>query len=109
SKELGDDAAVTSARPIREEQIVTSSLAGRTGALLAAASLALTASLTTATAQEELRVGFIAPMTGPFAQVGKDMVNGFEMYQNEVKNDFGGAQVKFILEDNQAKPPTGVL
>ena len=58
---------------------------------------------------EELRIGFIAPMTGPFAQVGKDMVNGFEMYMNEVKGDFGGATVKFILEDNQAKPPTAVL
>jgi len=29
---------------------------------------------------EELRVGFIAPMTGIFAQVGKDMVDGFQMY-----------------------------
>ena len=58
---------------------------------------------------EELRVGFIAPMTGPFAQVGKDMVNGFEMYVDEVKNDFAGANVKFILEDDQARPPTGVL
>jgi branched-chain amino acid transport system substrate-binding protein len=58
---------------------------------------------------EELRIGFIAPMTGPFAQVGKDMVNGFEMYMNEVNGDFAGAKVKFIVEDNQAKPPTAVL
>ncbi|MGC2200454.1 MAG: ABC transporter substrate-binding protein, partial [Stellaceae bacterium] len=58
---------------------------------------------------EELRIGFIAPMTGPFAQVGKDMVNGFEMYMNEVNGDFAGATVKFILEDNQAKPPTALL
>src|SRR5579859_4215278 len=58
---------------------------------------------------EELRIGFIAPMTGPFAQVGKDMVNGFELYTDEVKNDLAGATVKFILEDDQAKPPTGVL
>jgi branched-chain amino acid transport system substrate-binding protein len=36
-------------------------------------------------------------------------VNGFEMCMNEVKGDFGGATVKFILEDNQAKPPTAVL
>jgi branched-chain amino acid transport system substrate-binding protein len=60
-------------------------------------------------AAEELRIGFIAPMTGPFAQVGKDMVNGFEMYMNDVKGDFAGATVKFIVEDDQAKPPTGVL
>jgi len=58
---------------------------------------------------EEIRVGFIAPITGPFAQAGKDMVNGWEMYADEVKNNFAGATVKFILEDDQAKPPVGVL
>jgi branched-chain amino acid transport system substrate-binding protein len=66
-------------------------------------------STTPSASAEELRIGFIAPMTGPFAQVGKDMVNGFEMYTDEVKGDFAGATVKFILEDDQAKPPTGVL
>jgi branched-chain amino acid transport system substrate-binding protein len=76
---------------------------------LLSACLALGMSLTTGAAAEELRIGFIAPMTGPFAQVGKDMVNGFEMYTNEVKNDLAGANVKFILEDDQAKPPVGVL
>ena|SRR5215469_739315 len=60
-------------------------------------------------AAEELRIGFIAPMTGPFAQPGKEMVNGFEMYLDEVKGDFADAIVKFIVEDDQAKPPTGVL
>ena len=58
---------------------------------------------------EELRIGFLAPMTGPFAQVGKDMVNGFEMYLEETKGNCGGATVKFIVEDEQAKPPVSVL
>ena len=57
---------------------------------------------------EELRIGFLAPTTGLFAQVGKDMVDGFQMYLEEVKNDFGGAQVKFIVEDEQGKPDTAV-
>src|SRR5262245_58308563 len=57
---------------------------------------------------EELRVGFIAPMTGIFAQVGKDMVDGFQMYLEEHGNKLGGMDVKFILEDDQAKPDTGV-
>ena len=57
---------------------------------------------------EELRIGFLAPMTGIFAQVGKDMSNGFEMYLDEVGNDFAGAKVKFILEDGQGKPPVNV-
>jgi branched-chain amino acid transport system substrate-binding protein len=57
---------------------------------------------------EELRIGFLASTTGLFAQVGKDMVDGFQMYLEEVKSDFGGAQVKFIVEDEQGKPDTAV-
>ena len=57
---------------------------------------------------EELRIGFIAPMTGIFAQVGKDMVNGFQMYLDEHGGKLGGMDVKFIVEDDQAKPDLGV-
>jgi len=57
---------------------------------------------------DELRIGFIAPMTGIFAQVGKDMVNGFQMYLDEHHGKLGGADVKFIVEDNQAKPDAAV-
>src|SRR6202040_1972182 len=57
---------------------------------------------------DELRIGYIAPTTGIFAQVGKDMVDGFQLYLDEVKNDFGGADVKFIVEDEQGKPDTAV-
>jgi branched-chain amino acid transport system substrate-binding protein len=57
---------------------------------------------------QELRIGFLAPTTGGFAQVGKDMVNGFEMYLDEVNHNFGGAKVTFIVEDTQAKPDTAV-
>jgi len=57
---------------------------------------------------EELRIGFIAPMTGIFAQVGKDMVNGFQMYLDEHGGKLGGMEVKFIVEDNQGKPDAAV-
>lgn len=59
-------------------------------------------------AAEELRIGFVAPLTGGFAQVGKDMSNGFEMYLDEVGGSFAGAKVKFIVEDTEAKPPVAV-
>jgi branched-chain amino acid transport system substrate-binding protein len=58
---------------------------------------------------DELRIGFLAPMTGPFAQIGRDMVNGFEMYLGEVNNELGGAKVKFVVEDTQGKTPVAVL
>jgi branched-chain amino acid transport system substrate-binding protein len=57
---------------------------------------------------EELRIGYLAPTTGVFAQVGKDMVDGFNLYLSEKNNKLGGADVKFIVEDEQGKPDTAV-
>ena len=59
-------------------------------------------------AAEELRIGLIVPVTGPFAQVGKDMADGLNMYLAETSSDFAGAKVKLIIEDSQAKPDTAV-
>ena len=71
--------------------------------------LAAAALIVPAKAQaDELRIGFIAPMTGIFAQVGKDMVNGFQMYLDEHDGKLGGDEVKFIVEDNQGKPDAAV-
>jgi len=71
---------------------------------------ALAAALTVSSAAraEDLRIGFIAPMTGIFAQVGKDMVNGFQMYLDEHGGKLGGMDVTFIVEDDQGKPDAGV-
>jgi len=87
---------------------MTSKLRRRAGVVLIGASLAFAAGLAPAAAQEELRIGLIAPVTGPFAQVGADMTNGFKMYLDEVKSNFAGAKVTLIIEDSQAKPDTAV-
>ena len=70
--------------------------------------LTLGLGMTAPAGAEELRIGFIAPTTGIFAQVGKDMVDGFQMYLDEHGGKLGGADVKFIVEDDQGKPDTGV-
>ncbi|MBF0278318.1 MAG: ABC transporter substrate-binding protein [SAR324 cluster bacterium] len=57
---------------------------------------------------EEIRIGFLAPLTGIFAQIGKDMRNGFQMYLDEQNGNLAGAQIKFIVEDGQGKPPVNV-
>src|ERR1700735_588846 len=87
---------------------MTSKLARRAVLLLARAGLAFAIGLAPAAAQQELRIGLIAPTTGPFAQVGTDMTNGFKMYLDQVKSNFGGAPVTLIIEDSQAKPDTAV-
>jgi len=74
-------------------------------ALAVSAALALGSNPTLA---QELKIGFIAPMTGIFAQIGKDMENGFQMYLDEQKGNFAGAKVTFIVEDGEGKPPVSV-
>ncbi len=76
--------------------------------LLLGTALAAALTLSSRADAEELRIGFIAPMTGIFAQIGKDMVNGFQMYLDQHHNKLGGADVKFIVEDNQGKPDLAV-
>jgi branched-chain amino acid transport system substrate-binding protein len=85
---------------------MTSALLRRLRPLLLASSMAL--GLAATANSEELRIGFVAPTTGIFAQVGKDMVDGFKMYLDEKNNKFGSADVKFIVEDEQAKPDVAV-
>src|SRR6476619_2378679 len=57
---------------------------------------------------QELKVGFLAPRTGIFTQLGTDMVNGFQMYLDEHNGMLGGAKVTFIVEDDQGKPDVDV-
>ncbi len=75
---------------------------------LLGSAIALALGLTGPAGAEELRIGFIAPVTGLYAQIGKDMVDGFQMYLAEHGNKLGGMDVKFVVEDDQGKPDTGV-
>jgi len=71
---------------------------------------ALTAAILTNPARaDDLRIGFIAPLTGIQAQVGKDMVNGFQMYLDEHNGILGGAKVTFIVEDSQGRPDAAMV
>jgi branched-chain amino acid transport system substrate-binding protein len=70
--------------------------------------LAIGLGVTAPAGAEELRIGYISPVTGIFAAVGKDMVDGFQLYLSEHGNKLGGMDVKFIVEDDQGKPDAGV-
>ncbi|MGH7096960.1 MAG: ABC transporter substrate-binding protein [Stellaceae bacterium] len=80
---------------------------GRIGALALAAALAWLPAR--GAGADELRIGFLTAQTGPFAQIGTDMIDGFEMYLKDHKNNFHGATVKLIVADTQGKPSIAVL
>lgn len=59
-------------------------------------------------AQDAIRVGVLSPNTGPFAVIGEDVRNGFQLYFDEIKNQAAGKKIELIFEDSQAKPDVGL-
>lgn len=57
---------------------------------------------------EPIKIGFMAPLTGAFAQVGKDMLDGAKLYLEEVGNKMAGRKVELIVEDDEGVPATGL-
>jgi branched-chain amino acid transport system substrate-binding protein len=59
-----------------------------------------------APAQEKtpIKIGLIAAATGVFAQLGTDVVNGANLYLDEVEKQFAGRKVELLTEDNESNP-----
>jgi branched-chain amino acid transport system substrate-binding protein len=55
-----------------------------------------------------VKIGFLAPLTGPFAQIGKDMLNGTELYLDEIGRQVGGRKIELIVEDTEGTPATAL-
>ena len=55
-----------------------------------------------------IKIGFIAPLTGTWAQTGTDMVTGAKMFLDEVKYMAGGRKIELIVEDEGATPATAI-
>lgn len=73
--------------------------------LIALALLVLIAAVPSTEAQKgPIKLGVIAPMTGGAAQIGKDMVNGLQLWLDENKNEIAGRKVEVIVEDSQGQP-----
>lgn len=75
--------------------------------LLAAVTLA-------AGAEEVVKIGCVAPLTGPQAHLGKDIENGARLAVEEINAGhptLGGVPVRFelLVEDDQADPKTATL
>jgi len=78
----------------------------RTLALIVLAAFAASALVPAAAPAQPgpVRIGMLAPLTGPFAQIGKDMVNGAEMYLDEIGRQVGGRKIEMIVEDTEGTP-----
>lgn len=75
---------------------------------------ALAASMAVGAAEEIVKIGCVAPLTGPQAHLGKDIENGCRMAVDEVNAanpQLGGQPVRFELlaEDDQADPKTATV
>ncbi len=55
-----------------------------------------------------IKIGVLAPMTGPLATPGKDMVDGLKLYWDEAKNTAGGRKVEYVLADTTCNPDQAI-
>ncbi len=51
-----------------------------------------------------VRVGYIAPFSGPFAQNAKDMWDGFRLYFEEIGMQAAGRKIELLSEDSWVEP-----
>jgi len=73
------------------------------------AALALILLLTTTSttpAAEPIRVGFMGPLTGIFAQAGKDMLDGLKMGIESAGAQAAGRKIELVEEDSEGNPAT---
>ena len=76
--------------------------------ILMGTAVAVGLGLSVSAGAEELRIGYLAPLTGGLAQTGIDMRDGFLLYLEQHGNKLGGMDVKLIIEDEQGKGDVAV-
>ncbi len=54
--------------------------------------------------QGPIRIGAAWPLTGTVAASGKDMLNGFSLFLDEIGHTMGDRKVEFIMEDTAGVP-----
>jgi branched-chain amino acid transport system substrate-binding protein len=73
-----------------------------------AAGAAFTVSVAPAGAQEKLKVGVIATLSGPPAVLGQQLRNGFQLAIKDLGGKLGGRDVEIIVQDDELKPDVAV-
>jgi len=57
---------------------------------------------------DPIRVGYIGPLTGIFAQAGKDMLDGLKLAFDQANNEAAGRKIELIAEDSEGNPATAL-
>ncbi len=75
---------------------------------LLAATAALALVTTAVGAQEKLKIGIIATLSGPPAVLGQQLRNGFQLAVKDLGGKLGGREVELIVQDDELKPDVAV-
>src|SRR5262249_17012321 len=59
-------------------------------------------------AAETIRIGYLGPLTGIFAQAGKDMLDGLKLSLEQVNYQAGGRKIELIEEDTEGSSATAI-
>jgi len=76
--------------------------------LVTVAAIALFSAVGQAQAQEKLKVGVIATLSGPPAVLGQQLRNGFQLAVKNLGGKLGGREVEVVVEDDELKPDVAV-
>src|SRR6202022_1538225 len=93
-------------RPMRTSRLAPRLLFGI--ALLLAGAAGRAPPPAVAQAGKPIKIGFLAPLTGAAAQIGRDMENGFAMYMEEAGHQMAGRKGEGIVEDTAGNPGTAI-
>ena len=80
----------------------------RSAALFGAASTALLIPQIARAQSGKVRVGFMLPYTGTFAQLGVAIENGFRLAINEQGGKLGGREIDYFKVDDESEPSKGI-
>jgi branched-chain amino acid transport system substrate-binding protein len=78
--------------------------------VLVAVAVTIAVALVTAqtTPDNPIKIGFMVPLSGGSAQNGRDILNGFLLYLDEIGYRAGGRKIQLIVEDDEAVPAVGL-
>jgi branched-chain amino acid transport system substrate-binding protein len=83
-------------------------VSGFSRTILVALAVSIAVTFVTAQTTAPIKIGFMVPLSGGSAQNGRDILNGFLLYLDEIGYTAGGRKIELIVEDDEAIPAVGL-